>query len=331
MIRDLRLFAFVALVAHLGPLGLASTADAQQPASARRIGVLLAVVSPESKEAQAFRQGLLDAGYAEGRDVVIEWRSANGDYARVPEFVTNLVQRKVDVIVVDTTVATRALKRATSTIPIVMSVVADPVGSGLVSSLAHPGENVTGLSLMMPDLTAKRLQLLKEAIPRVARVAVLWNSDSPFHAKLLQELKAAAPSLSIELTFVNVRKPEEFGPSFSAVGRTRAQALYINEDPLFTTHRTTLLKLASKARLPTVAGLRPYADEGGLMSYGANYEDMFRRAAGYVDKILKGAKPGDLPIEQPTKFELVVNLKTAQALGITIPESILLRADEVIR
>jgi putative ABC transport system substrate-binding protein len=326
-----RAFVLVSPAACFGSLGVASGADAQQPASPRRIGILLAVVSPESKEAQAFRQGLLDAGYAEGRDVVIEWRSANGDYARVPEFVTDLVQRKVEVIVVDTTVATRALKRATSTIPIVMSVVADPVGSGLVASLAHPGENVTGLSLMMPDLTAKRLQLLKEAIPRVARVAVLWNSDSPFHTKLLQELKAAATSLSIELTFVNVRRPEEFGPAFSAVSRTRAQALYLNEDPLFTTHRTTLLKLASKARLPTVSGLRPYADEGGLMSYGANYEDMFRRSAGYVDRILNGAKPGDLPIEQPTKFELVVNLKTAKALGLTIPESILLRADEVIR
>jgi putative ABC transport system substrate-binding protein len=330
MIRALLTFALATVIACLGPFGLASAADAQQPASPRRIGVLLAVVSPESKEAQAFRQGLLDAGYAEGRDVVIEWRSANGDYARVPEFVADLVQRKVDVIVVDTTVATRALKRATSTIPIVMSV-ADPVGSGLVSNLAHPGGNVTGLSLMMPDLTAKRLQLLKEAIPRVARVAVLWNSDSPFHTKLLQELKAAAPSLSIELTFVNVRRPEEFGPAFSAVSRARAQALYVNEDPLFFAHRTTLLGRASKARLPNISGVRQYVDAGGLMSYGANYEDLFRRSAGYVDKILKGAKPGDLPIEQPTKFELVVNLKTAKALGITIPESILVRADEVIR
>jgi putative ABC transport system substrate-binding protein len=321
----------IAFSAVLGLLGLPNPADAQQPASPRRIGVLLAVVSPESKEAQAFRQGLLDAGYAEGRDVVIEWRSANGDYARVPEFVADLLQRNVDVIVVDTTVATRALKRATATIPIVMSVVADPVGSGLVANLAHPGGNVTGPSLMMPDLTAKRLQLLKEAIPRVARVAVLWNSDSPFHTKLLQELKAAAPSLSIELTFVDVRRPEEFGPAFSAVSRAHAQALYVNEDPLFFTHRTTLLGRASKARLPNISGVRQFADAGALLSYGPDFEDLLRRAAGYVEKILKGAKPADLPIEQPTKFELVVNLKTAKVLGITIPESILVRADEVIR
>ena len=181
--------------------------------------------SPESKEAQAFRQGLRDAGYAEGRDVVIEWRSANGDYDRVPELVADLVQRKVDVIVVDSTLATQAVKRATSTIPIVMAIVADPVGSGLVASLAHPGGNVTGLSLMMTELSAKRLQLLKETIPRLTRVAVLWNPDTPYHPKVIEDLKAAAPSLSIELSFVSVRTPEEFGPAFSAVSRAHAQAL----------------------------------------------------------------------------------------------------------
>jgi len=306
-------------------------ARAQQPATPRRIGVLLAVVSPEGKEAQAFRQGLLEAGYAEGRDVVIEWRSADGDYARISELVADLVQRKVDVIVVDNTVATRALKRATSTIPIVMTVVADPVGSGLVSDLAHPGGNVTGLSLMMPDLTPRRLQLLKEAIPRLTRVAVLWNPDSPFHSKLLQELKETAPLLSIELNFVGVRRSEEFARAFSAIRRAHAQALYVNEDPLFFNHRTVLLGLALKSRLPSVSGVREYVDAGGLMSYGANYEDVFRRSAGYVDRILKGTNPSDLPIEQPSKFELVVNLKTAKALRVIIPESILVRADEVIR
>jgi putative ABC transport system substrate-binding protein len=307
------------------------SAYAQQPASPRRIGVLLVSRSPEHKDVQQFRQGLRDAGSAEGRDVVIEWRSANGDYDRVPAFVADLVQRKVDVIVTDTTLATRAAMRATSTIPIVMAIVADPVGSGLVANLAHPGGNVTGLSLMMIELTAKRLQLLKEAIPRVARVAVLWNPDSPYSAKMIEELKAAAPSLSIELSFVGVRTPEQFGPAFSAVSRARAQALYIIEDPFFFTHRPTLLKLALKARLPAIYGERQFPDEGGLMSYGANFGDMFRRSAGYVDKILKGAKPGDLPIEQPTKFELVLNLKTAKALRVTIPQSILLQADEVIR
>ena len=320
-----------ALVGSLGLVCLPVKADAQQPASPRRIGVLLVGFSPESKEAQEFRQGLRDAGYAEGRDVVIEWRSANGDYDRIPELVADLVQRKVDVIVVDTTLAARAVKRATSTIPIVMAIVADPVGSGLVASLAHPGGNVTGLSQMMPELGAKRLQLLKETIPRVARVAVLWNPDTPFHTKAVEDLKAAAPSLSIELIFVSARTPEEIGPAFSAVGRAHPQALYVISDPFFFVHRTTLLELVSKARLPVIYGARQFVAAGGLMSYGTDMGDLFRRSAGYVDKILKGAKPGDLPIEQPTKFEFVVNLRTAKALGITFPQSILLRADEVIR
>ena len=332
MIRRLSRRAFVATLASGFMIAvMPHRGRAQQPVAPRHIGVLLAVVSPDSRAAQAFRQGLLDAGYAEGRDVVVEWRSANGDYARIPGMVAELVQRKVDVIVVDNTVATRALKRATSTIPIVMTGAADPVGSGLVSNLAHPSGNVTGLSVMMPDLTPKRLQLLKQAIPHLTRVTVLWNPESPFHTKLLEELKAAAHSLSIELSLVGVRRFEELGPAFSAVSRAHAQALYINEDPLFFTHRTVLLGLALKSRLPSVSGVRDYVDAGGLVSYGANYEDVFHRSAGYVDKILKGAKPGDLPIEQPTKFELVVNLKTARALGITIPESILLSADEVIR
>ncbi len=183
----------------------------------------------------------------------------------------------------------------------------------------------------MPELSAKRLQLLKETIPRLTRVAVLWNPATPYHPKAVEDLKAVAPSLSIELSFVGVRTPEEIDPAFSAISRAHAQALYVIGDPFFFTHRTTLLKLASKARLPVIYVARQFADEGGLMSYGPNFGDLFRRSAGYVDKILKGAKPGDLPIEQPTKFELVVNLKTAKALGITIPESILLQADEVIR
>ena len=307
------------------------SADAQQPASPRRIGVLLVGFSPESKEVHAFRQGLRDAGYAEGRDVVIEWRSADGDYARLPVLAADLVQRKVDVIFADTTLATRAVKHATSTIPIVFALPADPVGSGLVASFSHPGGNVTGFSTMLTDLTAKQLQLLKEAIPRLTRVAVLWDPDQLWHAKAIEELKAVAPSLSIQLSFVGARTPAEFGPAFSAVSRAHAKALYVLEAPLFVAHRTTLLKLASKARLPGIYSERKWVDEGALMSYGATYVDQLRRAAGYVDKILKGAKPSDLPIEQPTKFELVVNLKTAKALGITIPQSILLQADEVIR
>jgi putative ABC transport system substrate-binding protein len=272
-----------ALAACIGSLGLASPADAQQPASPRYVGVLLVARSPESDEVQAFRQGLLDAGYSEGRDVVIEWRVANGDYHQIAELVANLVQRKVDVIVVESTPAAQAAQRATSTTPIVLTLVADPVGSGLVASLAHPGGNVTGLSVMVTDLTAKRLQLLKEAIPRLTRVALLWNPDTAFHPKVIEDLKAVAPSLSIELSFVGARTPEEFGPAFSAVGQAHAQALYVLDDAFFFTHRTTLLKRASKARIPVIYGERNFADAGGLMSYGPNFGDLYRRAAGYVD------------------------------------------------
>jgi putative ABC transport system substrate-binding protein len=302
-------------------------AEAQQPASPRRIGAFFGSLSQESTEAQAFRQGLQDAGYTEGRDVVIEWRVAAADDPRIPNLVADLVRSKVEVIVVGGTPAAQAAKRATSTVPIVVALVADPVGSGLVGSLAHPGGNITGLSMMTTDLSAKRLQLLKEAIPRLNRVAVLWNPDVPYSRKVIEELRLAAPSLSTELRFFSTRTPEEFGPAFSAISRAHCQALYVVEAAFFFSHRATLLKLASEARLPVIYGEKHF----GVMSYAANWDDLLRRSAGYVDKILKGAKPGDLPIEQPTKFELVVNLKTAKALGITIPESILLRADEVIR
>jgi putative ABC transport system substrate-binding protein len=316
------------LAALVSCLGLSAQVSAQQPALPRRIGALLVGYSPKSKEAQQFRQGLRDAGYVEGRDVVIEWRFANGDYARVPELATDLVRSRVEVIVTESTVAAQATKHATPTIPIVMAIIGDPVGSGLVTNLAHPGGNLTGLSLMTAELSTKRLQLLKDTLPRITRVAVLWNPDTPFHAKVVEDLKVAAPSLSIELKFVSARTPEEFDPAFSAVSRAHAQALYVMDDPVFFTHRMEIMRLASKANLPVISAQSQF---GGLMSYGASFGDLFRRSAGYVDKILKGGKPGDLPIEQPTKFELVVNLKTAKALGITIPESILFRADEVIR
>ena len=335
LIQRLSRRAFVRSVAALAAgsaIALPRGAHAQQPAPPRRIGVLLGGgFSAQTQEAQQFRLGLLDAGYAEGRDIVIEWRSAQGDYHRVPELATELIERKVEVIVVTTTIAVKAVKRVTSTVPIVMALVADPVGSGLVASLAHPGGNVTGLSMMMSELSAKRLQLLKEAIPGLRRVAVLWSPDVPFHPQAVEDLKAAASSLAIELSFVSARTLEEFGPAFSAVGRAHAQALYVLDTPLYFAHRTRLLELASKARLPAIYSYSRWVDEGGLMSYGANSADLFRRSAGYVDKILKGAKPGDLPIEQPTKFEFVVNLRTARAIGITISESVLARADEVIR
>jgi putative ABC transport system substrate-binding protein len=328
--RRLLIFALAALAARLGPFGPINAAQAQQPASPRHIGVLSAT-SLSEEMAQAFRQGLLDAGYSEGRDVLIEWRSANGNYDVVPGLADDLVRGKVDVIVVDSTVAARAAKRATSAIPIVMATVADPVGSGLVANLAHPGQNITGLSLMATEVGVKRLQLLKETIPRLTRVAVLRNPDNPSQTRIVEDLAAVAPSLSIELHVVGARTPQEFSPAFSTVSRAHVQALLVLGDALFFANRMALLKLASKTRLPVIYGERYFADEGGLMSYGTNFADVFRRSAGYVDKILKGAKPGDLPIEQPTQFELVVNLKTAKALGITIPESILVRADEVIR
>jgi len=316
----------------LGGSGIAFplTARAQQTASPRRIGVLLVGLSPESKEAQQFRQGLREARYSEGKDVVIEWRSAEGNYDRVPGLIADLIQRKVEVIVVDSTVGTEAAKRFTSTIPIVMALVIDPVGSGLVNSLPYPGGNVTGLSMMTTELNSKRLQLLKEVSPLLSRAAVLWNPDHPFHAQVVKDLKAVAPSLSIELTSVGMRTEEQFGPGFAEVSRAEAQALYVVEDPIFFAHRMTLLKLAATARLPTIHELRRFPEAGALMSYGPDLHDLFRRAAIYVDRILKGAKPADLPVEQPTKFEFVINLKTAAALGLTVPQSLLARADEAI-
>ena len=302
----------------------------QQVTSPRRIGVLLVGLSPESKEAKQFRLGLRDAGYSEGRDMVIEWRSANGDYDRVPELVADLIRNKMDVIVQDSTIGTDVTKRATSTIPIVMALVLDPIGSGLVGNLAHPDGNVTGLSMMATELYPKRLQLLKEVNPQLTRVAVFWNPDHPFHAKAVEILKAIAPSLSLELSFMGVRTPEQFGPAFSDVRLAKAQALYVVEDPIFFAHRMPLLKLASSARLPTIHETRRFPEAGALMSYGPDLYDLFRRAAIYVDRILKGAKPADLPVEQPTKFELVINLKTAKALGLEIPDRLLALSDEVI-
>jgi putative ABC transport system substrate-binding protein len=331
MTRGLLVSAVVILVASVGTFSPAGSAPAEQLSSPRRIGVLLVGHSPESKDAEQLRQALLDAGYSEGRDVAFEWRYAKGDFDQIPQFAADLVQNKVDVIVADSTLATQALKRATSSIPIVMALVADPVGSGLVANLAHPGGNVTGLSMMIPELNIKRLQLLKEMMPRLTRVAVLWNPATPYHPKAVADLKAVAPSLSIELKLVSAQTDKEIGQALSAANRAHSEALHIVDDAFFLTHRTTLLKLASKARLPAIYWNKVLVTEGGLMSYGTNYDDMFRRSAGYVVKILNGAKPGDLPIEQPTQFELVVNLKTAEALGLTIPESILLRADEVIR
>jgi putative ABC transport system substrate-binding protein len=302
-----------------------------QPVSLPRIGVLLVGLSPDSKAAQHFRRGLRDAGYFEGRNVVIEWRYAKGDYEKVRAFVDEFVRSKVNVMVMDSTIGTEVAKRATSTIPIVMALVLDPVGSGLIESLAKPGANVTGLSMMSTvDLNSKRLQLLREVIPNLARAAVMWNPDHPLHAKQVQDLKERAPSLTIELSFVAVRTPEQFGSAFSDFSQAKAQALYVIEDPLFFANRQKILSLASDAQLPTLHDLRRFPEEGALMSYGPDLYDLFRRAAIYVDRILKGAEPARLPVEQPTRFELVINLKTAKALGLDIPSTLLSLADDVI-
>jgi putative ABC transport system substrate-binding protein len=303
---------------------------AQQATSPKRVGFLLVGLSPESKEVQTFRRELRKAGYIEGRNLVMEWRSANGDYDRVPALVADLIQSNVDVMVHDSTFGTQVAKRATATIPIVMALVLDPIGSGLVENLAHPGGNITGLSMMATELYPKRLQLLKEIKLQLARAAVWWNPDHPFHPKAVEEIKAAAPSLSIELTFASVRKPEQFAPAFSDITRANAQALYVVDDPIFFAHREILLNLASAARLPTIYETRRYADAGGLISYGPDIHDLFRRAAIYVIRIFDGAKPADLPVEQPTKFELVINLGTAKTLGLTIPDKLLALADDVI-
>ena len=282
------------------------TARGQQATSLRRIGFLLVGLSPESPEVQVFRRELRKAGYFEGRNLVIEWRSAKGDYDRVPALVADLIRSNVDVMVQDSTIGTQAAKRATSKIPIVMALVLDPIGSGLVENLTHPGGNVTGLSMMAMELYPKRLQLLKEINPNLTRAAVCWNPDHPVHPKAVEQIKAAAPALSIELSFAVVRKPEQFAPAFSDFTRANAQALYVVDDPV-------------------------YPEAGGLMSYGPDLHDLFRRAAIYVDRILQGAKPADLPVEQPTKFELVINLETAKALGLNIPDKLLALADDVIQ
>jgi len=320
-----------ALAASLGIAGTARRTSAQQPARPRRIGVLLVASARESKEVRNFREGLRDAGYAEGRDALIEWRSANGSNDRISELAVDLVQRDPEVIVAETTPGVRAVKQATSIIPIVMTVVSDPVGSGLVANLARPGGNVTGLSVMGSELGVKRLQLLKDTVPELSRVAVLWNPDARAQTKTIDELKQAAHSLSLQLSLVPVRAEKEIGAAFATINRTHAQAICVLSDAQLLVHRGRLLDLASKARIPAIYIERRFVDDGGLMSYGVDWAQQWRRAAGYVDKILKGTLPGDLPIEQPTKLEFVVNLGAAKAIGLVIPESVLLRADDIIK
>jgi putative ABC transport system substrate-binding protein len=290
----------------------------------------MSLYSPDADPPQAFRQALRTLGYLEGQNLVINWRYVQGRDDRLPGLAAELVRLHVDVIVADITVAVRAAMQATSTIPIVMANSADAVGGGLVPNLGRPGGNVTGNSIMLAETSVKRLQLLKEAVPKVSRVAVLWDPSTPFHRAMLREIEAAAPSLRLEPLAIAVKSRDDLGDAFSEIRKARADSLFVSQG-MSPTARRQLLDFAAKSRLPTMFLVRDYVVAGGLMSYSPSFPEMFRHAAVYVDKILKGAKPGDLPVEQPTKFELVINVKTAKTLGLTISPSVLARADEVIQ
>jgi len=317
----------LAVVLALGVLAAPLAIEGQQAAKVPRIGILRSG-SPPDPFVEALRQGLRELGYAEGRNITLEYRWAEGRDERLAGLAAELVRLKVDVIVAGGTGALAA-KRATTTIPIVMPAIADPVGLGLVASLARPGGNVTGLTGQGDELPGKWMQLLKEAFPRVSRVAVLW--DSATSAELVRASEAAARSLDIRLQTLTVGRPDDFADAFAEAQKNRTEAMIVLGSSLFYAHRARLVELAAKHRLPTMYDQKDFVvGSDGLMSYGANFHDLFRRGAIYVDKILRGAKPGELPIEQPTKFELVINLKTAKALGLTIPQSVLERADQVI-
>jgi putative tryptophan/tyrosine transport system substrate-binding protein len=320
---------FIVLLAP-AVLAVSLAADAQEAGKLHRIGVLR--ISPELSWMEAFRKGLSDLGYVEGQQIAILDRLAEEKVDRLVELAAELVRLKVDVIVTAGPISTRAAKQATSTIPIVMAADDNPVEDGFVASLGRPGGNTTGLTILSPELSGKRLALLKETIPKVSRVAVLSNPANRSYGPAVSATKAAALSMGLQLEAIAVRGPEEFESAFSAMSKSRIQALVLgHRDPIFHVHAKRITGLALKGRLPAIFYLKDFAVQGGLMSYAPSYTDLFRRAAVYVDKILKGTKPGDLPVEQPTKFELVINLKTAKALDLTIPQSILLRADEVIQ
>ena len=327
-LRALGLMLTFALGLLVAPL----TAEAQQPTNVPRLGLLIpGSASGFAPRIEAFRHGLRDLGYVEGRNITMAYRFTEGQADRLPELVAELIRLPVDIMVVDGTAAIRAAQQATTTIPIVMAISADPVGVGLVASLARPGGNITGLSSMLPEVSGKRLELLQEAVPKLSHLAVLWAPALPASTLAFKETQTAAQALGLQLQSLEVRGPDEFDQAFVAMTREHADALVVLSSPLFFGHRRQLAELTVRHRLPAMFHLREYAEAGGLMAYGADAADMYRRAATYVDKLLKGAKPADLPVEQPTKFEFVINLKTAQALGLSIPPSILFQADEVIR
>ena len=304
-------------------------ARAQQAGKVARIGYL-AVRSPMSAD-EVFLQGLRELGWIEGQNISIERRFSAGNFDRLKEFAAELVGLKVDVIVAVASAGTQAAKAATASIPICFMNAGDPVGQGFVSSLAHPGGNVTGLSFdATPDITAKQFQLLMETVPNASRVAVLWNPTSPFLRSYLDVAQAAASALRVGVQSVQVQDGNQYESAFEAMRQDRADALLVLSDSFSTFHRARIAELAAKHRLPALYGHSQYVEAGGLMSYGPSFFDAYRRAAGYVDKILKGTKPAELPVEQPTKFELIINLKTAKALSLEVPPSLLARADEVI-
>ena len=313
-------------------LALCGSVDAQQAGKVAWIG-FLSGSSPSAVSARvvAFRQGLRDLGYVEGKNIVIEARYADGKLDRLPALAAELVHLKVDIIISAGPQVTRATKEATGTIPIVMGFDYDPVGNGLIASLAWPGENITGLSTLAPELSGKQLELLKEIVPGLSRVAVLGTSTQPGYAQVLKETELAAGVLKVKLQYLDVLAPKDIETAFRAATKGRADAVLALQSAVLLPQRAQLAELAVKSRLPATYQAREYVEAGGLMTYSVNVTDLFRRAATYVDKILKGAKPADLPIEQPIKFEFIINLKAAKQIGLTMPPNVLARADKVIR
>jgi ABC-type uncharacterized transport system substrate-binding protein len=319
----------LAIVLAVGLALAPLAAGAQQPEKVRRIGFLSAAL-PGPEVDEAFRQGLREHGYVEGQNLRIEWRFAEGSYDRLAGFAAELVGMKVDVVVTLSTEAALAAKKATTAIPIVFTQVSDPVASGVVSNLARPGGNLTGFSILAVELTGKRLELLKEAVPSLKSVVILCRRGSPVNAVALKEAQIAAPRLRLAARLVEVGDPEELEPAFTTMAREPASGVVLVPSSFLVTHGSQITELAAKRRLPMMAWTDTSGLRRALMSYGPSTSDVLRRAAGHVVKILNGAKPGDLPVEQPTKFELVINMKTAKALGLTIPQSVLGRADQVI-
>jgi ABC-type uncharacterized transport system substrate-binding protein len=313
-------------------LGVAVIAQAQQPKKVPRIGYLAgASHAAIAFRLEAFRQGLRELGYLEGKNIGIEYRYSEGNFRRQKELAFELARANVDVIVTSGPASTRAAKEATATIPIIMTFDSDPVGSGSVASLARPGGNITGLSTLAPEISGKQLELLKEIVPKLSRVAVIGSSANPGNAQVLKEMEAVAQVFSVKLQYLDILDPKELEAAFRTASNERADAMVVLAGTIIIAQRARIADLAIKSRLPSIYERREFVEAGGLMSYGISITDLDRRAAIYVDKILKGAKPGDLPVEQPTKFELVINLKTAKQIGLTIPPNVLARADRVIR